>query len=876
LTHLGESAAHEAKLALERQSLIDRIQEYFGSLVPDWEFDQLLTRLSLSDEEQVSLDRLFKNRWQNDLLQTGRVTSIFLEQLLENSRQSRAAAEKISDYLELGKSTYWSDHVERSDIVEAIADLAPIPELWVQSRGIEHVNDAVARGIAALDQLLKSEEALMSEYELGLLDIVDNPMLVRYRTDYRSGFRRFFSSKYRADRNAIGAFRKASQKATFEEDANTVGKALDLKRVLSEWESLEPELSEKLGSRFFGRNTDWDMITQDLERVQSLLGSTTPGSQVIASRLTDVESSSICRRILEASRLAKDAFVSCLTSPVDSGIVDDFIDLKPVPTKITWDSLEGHAGRALSAATRIETSVEGPLKSAQKPFDSLDSLKSLLGSCSRFRVLEQEQAGSHDALASDFGNHFIGIDTDWAAMSWNIRWAQELLELITPDLFSTTFMTHVQNPESSTFYTDISQSISEAIREFRGRVEPIVQAYDMSKSRVPSFETARFDEIKEWSQELSSDADSAGDWLLYEAAVKDLDNIVAPSTTELIRHETDDSELVPVIVERRILGAWLDHIYKDERILREFAVLEHEDRRARFQELDELSIQTAENEVRRKVFENYPNLGPTSARSSELGVLQGELSKTRRQWPVRRLFNRIPHLLQTVKPCFMMSPLAVSQWLPYSEDSASTLKFDVVIFDEASQVFPEDAVPAILRAEQLILAGDQKQLPPTSYYRTRLSDDDDDSFDDDDVDDSPMTGRDSILDVAVGMRGGIFNESRLDVHYRSKDERLIRFSNHHFYDDKLLTFPAPGQPGSWNGVHDVYLPDGRYDAGASRTNRIEAERVVDLVFEHMRTRPLDESVGIVALSRPQSDLIQELVDQRRLKETTRTRRRRQI
>ena len=86
---------------------------------------------------------------------------------------------------------------------------------------------------------------------------------------------------------------------------------------------------------------------------------------------------------------------------------------------------------------------------------------------------------------------------------------------------------------------------------------------------------------------------------------QDLDNIVAPSTTELIRHETDDSELVPVIVERRILGAWLDHIYKDERILREFAVLEHEDRRVRFQELDELSIQTAENEVRRKVFENY-------------------------------------------------------------------------------------------------------------------------------------------------------------------------------------------------------------------------------------------------------------------------------
>jgi superfamily I DNA and/or RNA helicase/very-short-patch-repair endonuclease len=210
-----------------------------------------------------------------------------------------------------------------------------------------------------------------------------------------------------------------------------------------------------------------------------------------------------------------------------------------------------------------------------------------------------------------------------------------------------------------------------------------------------------------------------------------------------------------------------------------------------------------------------------------------------------------------------MSPLAVSQYLELEPEAPNPVGFDTVIFDEASQVFPEDAVPAIMRARQVILAGDQKQLPPSNFWRSSI---DQDADDDDDVPDS-LQGMESILDAAVADRNVLFDEAHLTVHYRSRDERLIRFSNHTFYRDRpLLTFPAPGGNPDELGVRDVFVPEGRYDAGSTRVNRREAERVVELVFEHMRTRPVLESLGVVAFSRAQADLIQDLIDQKRLTE----------
>ena len=229
---------------------------------------------------------------------------------------------------------------------------------------------------------------------------------------------------------------------------------------------------------------------------------------------------------------------------------------------------------------------------------------------------------------------------------------------------------------------------------------------------------------------------------------------------------------------------------------------------------------------------------------------------------VRKLIARIPNLLQTLKPCFLMSPLAVSQYLPAGPLASDHLEFDVVIFDEASQVLPEDALPAIDRTRQVIVVGDTKQLPPTTFFQSGLGNDDDESDDDEKENEDRFKGRESILDVMVGQVGAGFAERYLSVHYRSRCESLIRFSNHAFYEDRLLTFPSPDPAAAC--VRDEHLPNATYDAGGSRTNRDEAERVTDIVFELMATQTASESIGVVALSRSQADLIENLIEERRL------------
>ncbi|HVC35659.1 MAG TPA: DUF3320 domain-containing protein [Chloroflexota bacterium] len=170
------------------------------------------------------------------------------------------------------------------------------------------------------------------------------------------------------------------------------------------------------------------------------------------------------------------------------------------------------------------------------------------------------------------------------------------------------------------------------------------------------------------------------------------------------------------------------------------------------------------------------------------------------------------------------------------------IHFDLVIFDEASQVLPEDAVGAIYRGDQLVVAGDAKQMPPTQFFQTGF----DEASEEEEADGAPEV-YESILDQcgSAGMRTAM-----LRWHYRSRDERLIAFSNHHFYDGRLITFPSPTTDSTDRGVRFVATPDGVYDRGGSRTNRIEARRIGDLVIAHAETRP-EKSLGVVAFSQAQ-------------------------
>lgn len=282
-------------------------------------------------------------------------------------------------------------------------------------------------------------------------------------------------------------------------------------------------------------------------------------------------------------------------------------------------------------------------------------------------------------------------------------------------------------------------------------------------------------------------------------------------------------------------------------VLRNFWGDEHQSRIERFRELDEqFTRATAAMVVARLASELPSARGDDCPPRTELGTLQRERVKRARHKPVRKLLSEIPNIAPKLKPCFLMSPLSVAQYLDAGQDN-----FDIVVFDEASQIPVWDAIGAIARGKQMIVVGDPKQLPPTNFF-------DRGDGDGSAIDDGTIVDLESILDEC---RGSGVPGYYLRWHYRSRREGLIAFSNRHYYENKLYTFPAPH---SEAGVRLVPVPDGFYDKGKSRTNRAEAEAVVAEVLRRLKDpEKARESIGIVTFSQAQQTLIMDRLDEAR-------------
>ena len=231
-----------------------------------------------------------------------------------------------------------------------------------------------------------------------------------------------------------------------------------------------------------------------------------------------------------------------------------------------------------------------------------------------------------------------------------------------------------------------------------------------------------------------------------------------------------------------------------------------------------------------------------------IGILRKEMEKKKGLKPLRKLFNDIPGILQVLKPCFLMSPLSVSTFL-----KPGAFNFDLVIFDEASQLPTPEAIPAILRAKQVVVAGDSNQLPPSSFFRTDIS------GGSNDWEEGQIEELESLLDDCKASVP-FFQETDLKWHYRSRDERLISFSNHYYYENRLITFPSPTTDTKKSGVILEYVPDGVWDRGGSRINRKEARHVAKLIIHQFKTEP-EKTLGVVAFNTSQKEAIEDALDE---------------
>jgi very-short-patch-repair endonuclease len=288
------------------------------------------------------------------------------------------------------------------------------------------------------------------------------------------------------------------------------------------------------------------------------------------------------------------------------------------------------------------------------------------------------------------------------------------------------------------------------------------------------------------------------------------------------------------------LASTLDAVSESDPEIRGFKGTTHSRYVDEFDHLDEERIDIAAERVRRA--HGLRAIEAMNAHADQQHLIKAEASKTRRHLPLRKVFAQSAEVLTAVCPCWMASPLSVSQLL-----DGGRQYFDFVIFDEASQVLPEDAVPAILRGKKVVVAGDNKQLPPTTFFAA--SDDEEYAADEQA---GAAEGFESLLDMMIPFVKSCY----LDWHYRSRDEALINFSNHYIYSNRLVTFPGPGGPAVIS--HELVRQEAGSD-GEEESCAMEVRKVIEVVIRHAREHP-QETLGVITMGIKHMNRVQAALD----------------
>lgn len=296
-----------------------------------------------------------------------------------------------------------------------------------------------------------------------------------------------------------------------------------------------------------------------------------------------------------------------------------------------------------------------------------------------------------------------------------------------------------------------------------------------------------------------------------------------------------------------VLGAYYKAIYRhlavgvinESGVLNSFSGALFDEQVSQFKKIDAEITELSRKAVYYTLAGKVPDFGREAAKSSEVGILQRAIKSNGRGLSIRSLMEQIPTLLPRLCPCMLMSPISVAQYL--DPDRAP---FDLVIFDEASQLPTSKAVGALARGEEAVIVGDPKQMPPTSFFASN-------AFDEENADTEDL---ESILDDCLALN---MPETHLLWHYRSRHESLIAFSNSQFYEDKLYTFPSVNDRESKVTLVKV---DGTFERGKNRFNKKEAELIVEEVKRRAKDEKLRKySVGIVTFNINQQNLIDDML-----------------
>jgi len=351
-------------------------------------------------------------------------------------------------------------------------------------------------------------------------------------------------------------------------------------------------------------------------------------------------------------------------------------------------------------------------------------------------------------------------------------------------------------------------------------------------------------ELSSWFQEMAGLTDLLPEWTNFSQVFDRAIKAELGDFLQVVARDKLPQDLWVQAYKYRVYDLLADKIIQSSEVLKKFRGEIHLSKTERFKELDRQIITDARAEIRKKLQRYIPEATWVQAATAETTVLKKELNKKRGIMPLRKLFAEIPNLILTLRPCLMMSPLSVSQLL-----DPNTYHFDLAIFDEASQIPPEFAIGSIVRASQVIVAGDRNQLPPTRFFWANdLTSYDENNYEAEDYE--------SILNACDAIN---MPSKMLTWHYRSEDESLIAFSNYHFYDQKLHTFPKATASTGESGLEFVFVLEGIYQRGKGGSNPVEAKSVAELVLNQLKRNP-ELSLGVIAFSQSQRLQIEDEIE----------------
>ncbi|HZC04499.1 MAG TPA: DUF4011 domain-containing protein [Ktedonobacterales bacterium] len=728
--------------------------------------------------------------------------------------------------------------------------------------------------ITALDAIDKAQWArqarsdLMARYTPDYFEADLTHIEQRFSEQYDS-FVRYLRPQFYLDMRTLRRYLQPGASRTVDEMKSDVATVVKL-RGIEQWQAENRAAHARLlGRHYNGEQTDWTHARTMVE-----------WADAFHSAFTDETATDAVSKLICGPASGRAALMTAL-EPLTAQWSAWAVERGWLETTTFADTLLRRADSTPSHAVAIAQAIEDLLQNLRLYWSACDQVISLrngqrlvawselVSDVELARAVHAFEAWideNKQRLAADLGESFSGASTDWAHACDTLDWAATFVALY-PKSVPGALVAWIAQGSSQQRRDEVSENRKRAL-DALSRVEDELQYAErviprarLRPKNVTESQTT-VDMVRQRGEYLRGRLPLLTRWVacgerIMECRALGLGALIDAS----LKHGDFPRDIVRVF-DRRFYALWLDAARASSPALKRFSGDTHERLIEQFREFDKRHQQLAQQRLTMLLSNQRFNAQERAANAAQsnseeerafarvYSQLVREAGK-KRSPAIREIVRKVRPALIELKPCWMMSPLTVSQFV----ETAQPI-FDLVIFDEASQVLTEDAICAILRGKQLIVVGDEKQLPPTSFFSKSLAD----SADDDDDEQSDSAERERTESILKELMSADIPPYALKWHYRSQHESLIAFSNAEFYGDQLITFPGPEKQHS-DGVHFIHVADGVYDRSSTRTNRREAERVVDLVIQLAQRNP-EVSLGVVALSGAQQNAIRDALANR--------------